>query len=573
MPSNADAAELFRSIADLLDLLGEKFKPEAYRRAARSIESLTEDLAAVAARHELRAIPGVGEAIAEKTEEYLRTGTVQYYERLKREIPAGLVELMRLPGLGPKTARRFWVELGIEGPKELTDAIAAGRLDGVKGFGDKKIDQIRTALAAAKSGGAATRRPLEEVFPVARSLVNALRAGAPADRVELAGSFRRARESVGDLDILVTSKEPTKVFDVFTAQPEVAEVKMRGETKETVLLKGGLQVDLRVVEPDEFGAALQYFTGSKDHNVRLRSLARDRGLKVNEYGVFRGEERVAGATEEEVYASLGLSWIPPELREDRGEIDLAAKGKVPSLVSAGDVHGDLHVHLPADAGTSDAETVVRDARRRNYSFLGVVVAGVDASGTAWALSEELRSHLSASGGLNPRLYFGVETAPGPLPKGLDAVAHDYRILRPSAGTVGPGESEPPGAPSSVPTVIAHVGASETAALLRWVEEARKSSAAFDLGPGPERLDSTGGRLVREAGLSVHLATGVGRPPDDPTGEVALGFARRAGMPPEKVWNVRLPGALSSARSAPRKSPSAGSSDPPRSPSSTRRRSA
>ena len=208
MTSNADAAEVFRTIADLLDLLGEKFKPEAYRRAARSLESLTEDLGTVAARHELRSIPGVGEAIAEKIEEYLRTGSILYYERLKREIPPGLVELMRLPGLGPKTARRFWVELGVEGPSELRDAIGAGRLVGVKGFGEKKIEQLRSALRAAAAGAGPARRAIEEVYPVASALVHALREGATADRVEVAGSFRRARDTVGDLDILVTSKDP-----------------------------------------------------------------------------------------------------------------------------------------------------------------------------------------------------------------------------------------------------------------------------------------------------------------------------------------------------------------------------
>lgn len=411
MALNAEATEIFRTIADFLDLLGEKFKPEAYRRAARSIESLTEDLGAVSDRHELRSIPGVGEAIAEKIEEYLRTGSVSYYERLKREIPAGLVELMRLPGLGPKTARRFWVELGVEGPAELRDAIAAGRLVGVKGFGEKKIEQIRSALDSAAAGpGSSARRPIEEVYPVAHALVEALRAGTGADRVEVAGSFRRARETVGDLDILVTTKEPTKVFEVFTAHPLVGEVKMRGETKETVVLRDGLQVDLRVVRPEEFGAALQYFTGSKDHNVRLRSLARDRGLKVNEYGVFRGEERVAGATEEDVYACLGLAWIPPELREGRAEIEEAARGKLPSLVSEADLRGDLHLHPAPDAQPGELERVVAEARARRYTYVGVIVAGVRDDGTYWILSDATRTRLRELAPSGPALVRGLDRA-------------------------------------------------------------------------------------------------------------------------------------------------------------------
>ena len=323
MPSNAEAAEIFRNIADLLDVLGEKFKPEAYRRAARSIETLPEDLGKFAARDELRTIPGVGEAIAEKIREYLATGRVSYFERLQHEVPPGLVDLMHLPGLGPKTARRFWTDLGIEGPAELEGAIAQGRLDSVKGFGPKKIDQIRSALAQARTApSSSARAPIESVYPVAERIVRVLRERARTDTVEVAGSFRRRRETVGDLDILVTSEEPERVFDAFSALPEVREVRLRGGTKETVVLTNGLQVDLRVVEPVAFGAALQYFTGSKDHNVHLRSIARDRGLKINEYGVFRGEERVGGRTEEEVYETLGLPWIPPELaggpRRDRG---------------------------------------------------------------------------------------------------------------------------------------------------------------------------------------------------------------------------------------------------------------
>jgi DNA polymerase/3'-5' exonuclease PolX len=538
MASNADAAEIFRTIADLLDLLGETFKPEAYRRAARSIESLTEDLGAVAARHELRAIPGVGEAIAEKIEEYLRTGSVSYYERLKREIPPGLVELMRLPGLGPKTARRFWVELGVEGPSELGDAIAAGRLVGMKGFGEKKIEQLRSALTAAAAGPGPARRPIEEVYPVARELVRALRKVANADRVEVAGSFRRARETVGDLDILVTSRDPGKVFETFTAHPFVAEVRMRGETKETVLLAGGLQVDLRVVQPAEFGAALQYFTGSKDHNVRLRSLARDRGLKVNEYGVFRGEERIAGATEEEVYASLGLAWIPPELREDRGEIELAARGKVPPLVSGNDLRGDLHIHLAPDARPDAVDRIVAEARALAFAYVGVLVGGVRPDGTVWILPDTTRSHLAELHPPGLRVACAVETGVGPMPKELAAASADYRIVRPlstSAELTGPGGATRP------PTLVAHVGASvasDPTTLVRWVEEARRAGAAIEVGPGPERLDSAAGRQACEGGVAIHLPTGLGAAPDDPTRVVAVGFARRAGAPREKVTNAR-----------------------------------
>ncbi len=570
MTSNAEAVEIFRTIADLLDLLGEKFKPEAYRRAARSIESLTEDLGAVSARHELRSIPGVGEAIAEKIEEYLRTGSVSYFERLKREIPPGLVELMRLSGLGPKTARRFWVELGIEGPAELRDAIAAGRLTGVKGFGEKKIGQIRSALVAAAAGPGAARRPIEDVYPVARALVNALRTGAGAERVEVGGSFRRARETVGDLDILVTSKDPPRAFEVFSNHPLVAEVKMRGETKETVLLTGGFQVDLRVVRPEEFGAALQYFTGSKDHNVRLRSLARDRGLKVNEYGVFHGDDRIAGATEQEVYASLGLAFIPPELREDRGEIEAAARGTLPLLVTESDLRGDRHVHLAPDARPDEVDRIVGEARKRRYAYIGVVVGGVRADGTSWLLPEVTRARLSEIRSPGLRIARALEIGPGAVPKELETTAFDFRIVMPVSL---PAEVPGPRAGSRPTALFAHIGssvASDAAVLKRWVEEARRNSAAIEIGPGPERLDSTASRQARDEGVLLHVPTTLGAAEDDPTRLVALGFARRAGAMAKDVVNARSEEGVSGAGPGPKRNPPGTSSAPPRSPSAKKR---
>ncbi len=533
MTSNAEATETFRTIADLLDLLGEKFKPEAYRRAARSIESLTEDLGAVAARRELRAIPGVGEAIAEKIEEYLRTGSVSYYERLKREVPPGLVELMRLPGLGPKTARRFWVELGVEGPNELRDAIAAGRLVGVKGFGEKKIEQIRSALAAAAAGPGAARRAIEEVYPVAHSIVRALREGAGADRVEVAGSFRRARETVGDLDILVTSKDPGKVFETFTAQPLVAEVKMRGETKETVVLSGGLQVDLRVVKPEEFGAALQYFTGSKDHNVRLRSLAREQGLKINEYGVFRGDERIGGQTEEEVYATLGLPWIPPELREDRGEIDAARLGSLPRLVDSPDLRGDLHVHLPDEPSLRDLEQLRADAGARKLVYAAVVVGGVRSDGSTWRAPAPIVAAVTGLRDTTFRAIPAIEVGPGAVPDEIQRLGCEHLILRPTGPP--PARFETP-ARSPASRLVAHVGGTPET-IRPWLDLARAAGAALEVGPGSERADSTVARSARESGIPLAIPTGLTEPDGSATREVAVGFARRAGARKEDVTNA------------------------------------
>ncbi len=554
MPSNAEAAEIFRSIADLLDVLGEKFKPEAYRRAARSIETLTEDLARVAARRELRTIPGVGEAIEEKLGEYLATGRVAYYERLKREVPPGIVELLRLPGLGPKTARRFWVELGVEGPAELEEAIAAGRLEGRVGFGPKKIAQVRAALGTARAApaGSGGRPPIEEVYPIAERLVAALRAVPGVERAEAAGSFRRGRETVGDLDILATSEAPERVFDTFSALPDVREVRLRGTTKETVVLRHGLQVDLRVVEPAAFGAALQYFTGSKDHNVHLRSIARDRGLKVNEYGVFRGDERLAGRTEEEVYGALGLPYIPPELREDRGEIEAAAKGVVPRLVEAEDVREDLHVHLPPSATVAEAEALLDRARGRRLRFLGIVVAGTDLAGNAIQLSLAVERALRSGGGL--RVGRVLEEVYGEAPDiHQGSPGAEYRIVRPRAGPLPPGrEISGGGLPIGV---VAHLGPGRDGSperLAGWVAWARAQGAGVEVGPGPERLDSTAARLAREAGARLALPSGCGAGTDATTAAIALGFARRAGAGSADLATAPLGPSADRARSTARR---------------------
>jgi DNA polymerase (family 10) len=547
MATNADAAELFRGIADVLDVLGERFKPEAYRRAARSIESLTEGLAEVAARGDLRTIPGVGDAIEEKIREYLGTGHIEYYEKLQKEVPPGILTLLRIPGLGPKTARRFWLELGVEGPAELADAIEKHRLDGVKGFGPKKIEQIRVALAAAQGSAPAARLPIEVATEIAHRLVSGLRAAGGVEQIELAGSFRRCRETVGDLDILVTSADPERVFDAFSRLPDIGEVKLRGGTKETVVLRGGLQVDLRVVEPAAFGAAWQYFTGSKDHNVRLRSLARDRGLKINEYGVFRGDERIGGRTEEEVYGTLQLAWIPPELREDRGEIDAAAKGPLPPLVERTDLVGELHAHLPPDAGARDVDRLVVAAHERKLTYLGLVVAQVGPDGSRTSLTAAALDRLDSVKPAGITIGRAVEVGTDGVPVEWSKLPHDYVIVR---ATTVKGEPPPTSRARFGAALVAHVGGEESGR--RWVAWARSQGAAVEVGPGADRLDSTGARTARESKVPLVVPTGVDRPDDDATSTVALGFARRAGAGAGDVRNAASAAQVTAAWSTPRR---------------------
>jgi DNA polymerase/3'-5' exonuclease PolX len=531
MGTNTELADVFLEIGDLLDLGGEQFKPEAYRRAARSLQSLSEDVRAVSARGELRSIPGVGEAISEKIREYLQGGRIEYYDRIRQQYPAGLLELMRLPGIGPKTARRFWLEVGVEGPQELRDAIAAGKLTGLKGFGPRKIALIGTALATAAPTG--RRTPLSEAYDLAERIVAHLSASAPLDRVAVAGSVRRRRESVGDIDILVTSREPERVFDAFSAFPQLQTIRLRGSTKETIEVAPGIQVDLRVVAPEAFGAALQYFTGSKDHNVRLRTLARDRDLKVNEYGVFRGEELVAGSTEEAVYAALGLDYVPPEIRENQGEVERATNHTLPRLVEAADLAGDLHVHLSAAASASECARLGESALARGLSYLGLVL-DVGAGGTD--VAHDAIDRLRAETGARLRVFRAEETGRPDAPPSPGEKPADYRILRADGPGAVPTAAAKTGGPTAA--LLAHLGSVERPleppVAGSWATWARSNGVALDIAPG--RPEAATIRPFVEAGGSVHL------PAFAPPGSVgldvlAIGTARRGWTPRERVLNA------------------------------------
>ncbi|HYK93732.1 MAG TPA: helix-hairpin-helix domain-containing protein [Thermoplasmata archaeon] len=533
MTTNQELVEIFRSIADILDLEGERFKPEAYRRAARSIESLAEDIRRVAERKELDQIPGVGAAIGEKIQEYLRDGKIAYYERVQREVPAGALEIMRLPGVGPKTARRFLVEFGIEGPQELSAAIDAGRFRDAKGFGARKLELLKQALGAGQPTG--RRRPLLEGWTIARTLVEALRAHAPVDQIEVAGSLRRRRESVGDLDILVTSRDPPAVLDAFGRLPAVRRVTLRGTTKETVIVESELQVDLRVVDPESFGAALQYFTGSKDHNVHLRTIARDRGLKVNEYGVFRGDERVAGRTEEEVYGALDLPWIPAEMREDHGEVELAQSRQIPALVDRSHVPGDLHVHLEKGDGAPEVDRRLQEAHRLGWAFVGFAFPASDPP--TGELEAHLRVRRAATAGF-AAARFGFERPwDAPVPS-----AHaDFALVSAEGRTVPPSDTSPRAGLAVVHLALAPAGSEATPDSTRaWVDWASRHKLGLEVTPraAAEGLDSAGVRAAREAGVRLLLSAGT-RGPGDPLDalDLAIGLARRAWLGPSQVLNA------------------------------------
>ncbi len=365
---NKEIAARFDATADILEILdANRFRINAYRRAARVIDDLTVDVAGLLESGELTGLPGIGQGTAESIEEYLETGTMQAYESVRKEVPKKLVELLEIPGLGPKTIGMFWRELDIRSLRMLRRALGSARALELPGMGAKRIEKIRAGIRAYESRSGRTL--LGAALPIAESIVERLREVRGVKDVSLAGSARRFRATIGDLDILVASGRPEEVIGAFTALDEVEEVLASGTTKASVRLTDALQVDLRVVAPTEWGAALMYFTGSKEHNVRLRGIARQKDMKLSEYGLFSGEARLASRTEKAVYHKLGMPWIPPELREDRGEVEAALEGDLPELVTGDDIRGDLHHHSDWSDGLATLEEVASSAKRRGYEYI------------------------------------------------------------------------------------------------------------------------------------------------------------------------------------------------------------
>jgi DNA polymerase (family 10) len=368
---NADIAAMFEEIADLLEIQGANpFRVRAYRNAARTMEGLGRDLAAlVRAGEDLTELPGIGEDLAAKIKEAVETGRLAFLDRLHKELPPAITDLLKIPGLGPKRVRTLYHDLGVQTLEQLARAARDGRIRELPGFGAKTEEKILEAVQAHLSS--ARRFKLAVAAQYATPLVEHLRRAPGVGRVVVAGSFRRMRETVGDLDILVTTTHPEEVLQRFAAYEEAKEVLSKGSTRASVVLRCGLQVDLRVVAEESYGAALHYFTGSKAHNIAIRRLAQERGLKVNEYGVYQGEERIASRTEEEVYATVGLPYIPPELREDQGEIEAARAGCLPQLVELADLKGDLHAHTKATDGKNTLEEMAEAARKLGFEYLAI----------------------------------------------------------------------------------------------------------------------------------------------------------------------------------------------------------
>jgi DNA polymerase (family 10) len=367
---NIDVARILDEVADLLEIRGENaFRIRAYRSAARTIGTLTVPAASLAAEGRLDELPGIGSDLAGKIATILETGTLPLLRELTSKTPEGLVDLLRIPGLGPKRAKQFYDTLGITTIDALDAAARAGRLRALPGIKTATEQKILRGIAELR--GRSGRWQRAEADAYLQPLLAHLHASPAVGRLEVAGSYRRRKDTVGDIDILVASSRPRTVVRRFTAYPRVKEVRAEGPTRSAVVLDCGLQVDLRVVPAASFGAALYYFTGSKPHNIAVRALGVRRRLKINEYGVFRGSRRIAGRAEPEVFAAVGLPWIPPELREARGEIEAAQQGRLPTLIELSDIRGDLQIHTSATDGVHDLAQMVEAARGRGYAYVAI----------------------------------------------------------------------------------------------------------------------------------------------------------------------------------------------------------
>lgn len=554
---NGEVAALLDRLADLLQIEGANpFRVRAYRNAARTVRDLPHSLAAlVAQERDLAELPGIGRDLAEKLVGLIQTGRLPALEEARARVPAGLAELVELPGVGPKRAKALHEELGITTLAELEAALRAGRVHGRQGFGERSEQKLLRELQRRKTPE--RRAPLAEVEPIAEALVSHLRGAAGVSRAVVAGSYRRRRESVGDLDVLVIAAAPAAATERLLSFAEVQEVLAHGPTRSTVRLKSGLQVDLRVVGEESYGAALCYFTGSAAHSVAVRRLAQRAGLKLNEYGVFRNEERLGGRTEQEVFALAGLPYIEPELRENRGEVQAALQGRLPKLVRQSDLRGDLRVRSSAGEGQG-LRGLARAALERGYRYVAVADPAGPARGSASKrlseqleqverLNEELDGHpLLLKSAEVEILEDGSLALPERLLRRLDltvCAVHDRFDLSRRRQT----ERVVRALQSPYCTILAH----PTGRLLnerepyeleleRVIEAAREHGRFLELDARPQRLDidDVHCKLAKEAGVAVAISSSAGARAELDFLRFGVDQARRGWLERPDVLNTR-----------------------------------
>ncbi|WP_081087785.1 DNA polymerase/3'-5' exonuclease PolX [Burkholderia stagnalis] len=558
---NADCAAIFAEIADLLEIQGANpFRVRAYRNASRTLADYDRDVATMVAHgDDLDDIPTIGTDLAAKLHEIVTTGTCELHQELRRELPPAILELLDVPGLGPKRVRALRAALHIETLEQLANAAKDRKIRDVPGFGAETEAHIQAAVAA-RLARAPRRYLLTLAHQYLTPLLTYLRTVPGVTDAVVAGSFRRRRETVGDLDVLVIAREPASVAKAFVRYDEVIQILASGPSRSSVVLRCGIQVDMRVVEPEAFGAALVYFTGSKAHNITLRRIAQTLGLKINEYGVFRGTERIAGKTEESVYASIGLRWIAPELREDHGEIDASRKGCLPALIERGHLRGDLHVHTNASDGHDSLRVMAEAAIANGLEYLAItdhsrrlgIAHGLDSERLVRQIDEIDRLNASLE---NIVVLKGIEVdiledgsldLPDDVLSRLDLVigaVHSHFGLSRAAQT----ERVLRAMDHPCFTILAHPtcrllearGACEID-LLRVIEHARIRQCFLELNAQPQRLDlaDVWCRHAAQQGVLVSIDSDAHRVGDFADLELGVAQARRGWLTRADVLNTR-----------------------------------
>jgi len=556
---NEEIAGLFERLANLLELEGANpFRVRAYRNAARTIRGYPQTMASlVASESDLSELPNIGEDLAAKIETIVRTGALPMLKEVEARTPGQLSDLMQIQGLGPKRVKTLHKSLGIRTVDDLRRAARAGKIRELPGFGPKTERAIIKGLDALAEG--APRTPLPQAEEIARSLMEYLRACKGVRQVTIAGSYRRRKDTVGDLDILVTAGRGARVMDRFVKYDEVREVLSKGTGRSTVRLRSGMQVDLRVVPQVSEGAALLYFTGSKAHNIAIRKIAVAKGWKLNEYGLFKGDQRIAGKTEKEVYRRLGMAWVPPEMREDRGEVEKARKGKLPGLVQLGDIRGDLHCHTRATDGRLSVEQMARAAAELGYEYLSIndhtrhvrVANGLDA--------DRLLEQIDEIDRLNERLdgiviMKSVEVdilKDGSLDLPNDVLSRlDFTVCAVHYSFDLPENKQTDRILRAMDNPCFNIFAHPTARLInerppcaldlgRLMRAARENGCVMEVNAQPSRLDlnDEGCRLARESGVKVVISTDAHSDADLRYMGYGVDQARRGWMPASDVLNT------------------------------------
>ncbi|MFQ5945187.1 MAG: DNA polymerase/3'-5' exonuclease PolX [Anaerolineae bacterium] len=547
---NREIGRVFREIADLLEIQGEPFyRTAAYRRAAEAIEKYPLPMADLQEDNRLKEVPSVGEAIALKIDELLTTGDLEFHRKLRKKFPEGILGLLSVPGVGPKSAKRFYEELGVTDVETLESAAQDGKIRDLAGMGAKSEERILEGIAMMRR--LTDRMLLGEALPLAEEIIEHLRKATPVNQIEPAGSLRRRQATIGDLDILATSKDPEKVMEAFVGFGRVANVLAQGSSKSSVVLDNGLQVDLRVLPNDRFGSLLQYFTGSKEHNVELRGLALSQGLSLSEHGFIRKKDsaEILCAEEEDVYAALGLPWIPPEMRQAWGEIEAAKAGQLPELVTLDDVKGDFQCHTTYSDGQVSVQKMAQAAKARGYEYV-LITDHSQSLGVAGGMGpdrilKQMNEIARVNKKMKPfRVLSGCEVEvkadgsldlPDEILEKLDmVVASTHTGLRQAREKITGRVIAAMRSPHV--DLIAHptgrlIGKREGADLdfEEIVRVAKETGTMLEINGQPDRMDLDGehARLAREAGVTLALSTDAHSTDGFSVMPLAVSTARRA----------------------------------------------